>query len=143
MMVNSADVQDFEQQCRIVYAYLNQGKTWVPKDRSPLDVADMDSSWRRNAARWMERRAAWYAAQYTMGEFYALGTPSLRTVVAEIDGVAIERGPLVSELDLMSDHVHDAMDAWQAERDADPVVWIRTTDLYRALVADLPAVVPA
>ena len=116
---------DFMEQCRITYAYLRQGKTWFPKDRPPLDVADMDLRWRRNAARWLEKRAAIFEIRYTLGEVAWLATPTLREV---------ERGPMLAQLDLMSDNVADAMDQWQAEREADPVAWIRSTVLYQALV---------
>jgi hypothetical protein len=75
----------------------------------------MDPDWRRNAAQWMEKRAALFELRYTLGE--------------------------ISQLDLMSDNVQDAMDAWQDERQANPVAWIRTTELYRALIADLPMAV--
>ena len=44
---------------------------------------------------------------------------------------------MLSALDLMSDLVAGDMDRWRDERAADPIAWIRTTKLYRALVADV------
>jgi hypothetical protein len=125
------------------YAYLSQADAWKPKGRPAVAVATMDPDWRRNAARWMERRAGYFAMLYGFGEMYVLGSRTMRTVIGEVNGEAVEGGPLFSHLDMMSDHVRDALDEEQARRDADPVAWIRTTALYRALVADLPSGVPA
>jgi len=122
----------------MTYAYFNQRKTWCPKDKPPLDVIYMDPAWRANAARWLERRAAYFEMRYTFGELYAMSTPLVREVIGEINGVAVEGGgSMLSALDLMSDLVAGDMDRWRDERAADPIAWIRTTKLYRALVADV------
>lgn len=103
------------------YRYLSQGQIWVPKDRPNLPIIDMDPAWRRNAARWLERRAKHFDLLYSLGE--AL---------------------LASRLDL-SDLAMDDLLIDQERREQDPVAWIRTTPLYQALLADLPdeATVPA
>lgn len=135
----AAEVLNFEGRCRNMYAYLNQGKVWAPKDRPNLPVTDMDPSWRRNAARWMERRAARFGTLYTFGEIFELANPSGFVEVVGIEDGEPVLGPSLSRLDLMSDGVQEDMLLWQDEREANPLAWIRTTALYRALVADLPA----
>lgn len=37
--------------------YLDQGEVWIPKDGRPIAIEDMTPEWRRNAARWLIRRA--------------------------------------------------------------------------------------
>lgn len=120
------------------YCYLNQGEQWKPKDRPWLPIADMDASWRGNAARWMKRRAAAFELYYSIGELAALSEPTMRAVVGEVDGVPVEDGPLFSHLDLMGDCATDAFDREVSGRSTNPAGWIRTTPLYRALVSGLP-----
>lgn len=141
--IRPVEISEFELRARRTYGYLNQGKVWVPKDRPALPIADMDGRWRANAARWMERRAAAFERLYTFGEIFMLSRPTMREVITEIGGVAYEAGPLFSHLDLMGEHAQDAFDAEQEHRTADPAAWIRSTPLYRAIVAGLPAEVSA
>ena len=95
------------------YAYLNQGTTWLPRDRPALPIVDMDPAWRRNAARWMLRRARIFEMYYSLGELEHLGAPAYREVVGEqADGqVLYRRGPALSAIDLMSEHTVDGWDA--------------------------------
>jgi hypothetical protein len=129
--------EDLLRSAARVYAYLSQGEMWKPKDRPALPVSEMDESWRRNAARWMERRAGYFEFLYSTGEAAALGAPVYVDVVGEKDGRAYVGGAALSELDLMSDAAMDDYDRWVDERSGDPVAWVRTTPLYRALVDGL------
>lgn len=128
----------FERQARSTFAYLNQDTTWIPRDPPAVRVTDMDLEWRYNAARWLERQAERFALLYTWGEIYWMSTPFGRAVVAEFDGEPVEAGPLLSHFDLMGEHAQDAFEHEQDLRDRDPVGWIQSTDLHRALVAGLP-----
>jgi hypothetical protein len=103
--------------------YLDQGEQWMPDGKPMVAIADMDPEWRYNASRFLERRAAVFASKYSTCEALRL--------VAEL---ASPIGPSETVADqLEADAYHAA-----AARRRDPVAWIRTTVLYRALVADLP-----
>lgn len=103
--------------------YLDQGEKWKPDGRPMVAITDMDVEWRYNASRWLERRAAVIAARYTLAE-------SLRLAV----WLASPLGPSEMTADMMQSDAEREAD----ERARDPLTWIRTTALYRALVADLP-----
>lgn len=121
------------------YGYLNQGEWWVPKKpRQPIRVADMDPEWRHNAARFLMRRAATLAFLYGGGEIAVMAKPAWRNVVGEDGGKPVLGGPAFSELDMMSDAAMDAFDEHSDRMMRDPEGWLRTTQLYRALIADLP-----
>src|SRR5207237_8806665 len=121
------------------YNYLNQGEWWVPKmPRQPIRVADMDPEWRHNAARFLMRRAATLAFLYGGGEIAAMTRPAWRNVVGEDHGNPVLGGRAFSELDMMSDAAMDAFDEHADRMVRDPEGWLRTTQLYRALIADLP-----
>lgn len=103
--------------------YLDQDKKWKPDGKPFVAIADMDPEWRYNASRWLERRARRIASAYSSG------------VALKLDAlIASPIGPSQTVADQLQ------ADAWNAEheRQRDPVGWIRTTALYRALVADLP-----
>lgn len=119
-------------------AYLDQGKWWIPKDGEKVRICDMDPEWRYNASRFLERRAAALELRYSIGELTGLRAPVLREVVGEVDGEPVEGGPWLSHLDLMGEHAQDAFGDELERRSADPVAWVRTTALYRALVDGLP-----
>lgn len=121
-----------------VYAYFNQSKMWQPNGRPLIAITDMEEAWRHNAARWLERRATWFEVHYTFGELNGLSKPTWQPVAITLGGEMVDDGPLVSELDSMGEHASEAFDSMLEQRGADPVAWIRTTPLYRALVAGLP-----
>lgn len=129
-----SSMPDVEEQCLLTYRYLNQGEWWKPKEREPIRVIDMDDRWRGNAARWMIRRAAYFGQLYTFGEVFSLALPIGREVINHVDGRDV-LGRTLTGHDLMPESAADDMAAWQEERSADPVAWIRTTTLYRALLA--------
>lgn len=130
---------DFDRRCAFTYAYFRQDKLWLPNGKPPVQITDMDAEWRYNASRWLERRARHFEAYFSMGEIFRYAAPLMREVIGEDNGEPIERGPLLSEFDLMGDSASDAFEEWQDARRNDPLMWLRTTALYRALVADLPA----
>lgn len=103
--------------------YLDQDEQWMPDGRPMVRVADMDPEWRFNASRWLERNAATIAFKYSLSE---------RIWFAMVCASPI--GPNDNSADAIERDMHDRDEA----RTADPVAWIRTTPLYRALVADLP-----
>lgn len=103
--------------------YLDQDRVWKPDGRPMVAIADMDPEWRYNASRWLERRAARIASAYS-------SSVDLR--------LSVEISSPIGPSDTVADQLQ--ADAWHEahERQRDPVGWIRTTPLYRALVADLP-----
>lgn len=101
------------------YRYFNQGTYWVPNGRQPLAIADMDAPYRLNCVRFLERNAARYAALYADGcsaEEFAFG-------LAHPDA---------------PDEIFNEIYRQAHLAKLDPVAWIKTTKLYRALEAELP-----
>ncbi|RKR92845.1 hypothetical protein BDK92_7327 [Micromonospora pisi] len=137
--MSDLDRDDFTRVCVATYRYFNQGEIWLPKPpRERVRVADMGREWRFNAARFLERRAKALEFRYGFGEISAMSAPVWFDVVGEDNGRPVTAGPGMSDLDLMSDSASDAFDQAMDQRVADPVGWLRSTVLYRALVADLP-----
>lgn len=137
-METPAEIEIHRRQCVFTYLYLNQSALWFPRPpRRPVKIADMDPIWRTNAVRFMERRAGSLAMRYHMGRDYRLAQP-MRAAIGEVDGQAVEGGPSFTLLDMMSDHVRDALDRFEDEALNNPVEWLRTTALIRALNQDLP-----
>ena len=102
------------------YRYFTQDKHWVPNGKQPIEIAGMDATYRLNCTRYLERNAARYAALFAEGcsaEEFACG---LVHPDAPIE--------VFNEL---------YRQAWQAK--LDPVAWVKTTRLYRALAAELPS----
>lgn len=99
------------------YTMFNQGELWLPKDRPAVHIDDMGLEWRFNSARLLERGATTSVVRYGWSELFSLS------------GLSEDNA-----MDLAND-----MDHWQAQRERDPLAWVRTTKLYRALIADLPA----
>jgi hypothetical protein len=88
-----------------------QSEWWKPKDTGWIRIADMEPSHRANTARYLLRRAAAYA-----------------------DAIGF------AELSWFQSAPEELVDSWLAEdgrRMDDPAGWIRSTPLYRALVAGL------
>lgn len=124
-----------DERFRFFYSYLSQGTWWYPNGRPRVLITSMDARWRRNAARWMQRRAKLWEFYYSFGEILVMAEPTVRTVIGEDDdGNAVVAGPLLSQFDLMSDMTQDAFDQWSTERQADPLAWLLSTPLYRAMV---------
>ena len=128
MATSKADIEH-------IFRYLEQGEVWLPKDRVPVAIPEMGEAWRQNAARWLERKAAWFEWHYSFGEISVLSNPTFREVVGCVDGVPATSGRTFSFLDLMGDDTADAFNEWSDERMRDPASWIKSTPLYRALVA--------
>lgn len=109
-----------------VYRYCNQGEIWFPRDGKPVRISDMDESWRANARRFIERRAAMIELQYSLGEMAILAKP--------IEAFSYYQNTWVTTDSFPSGDA--AMDAFENEMESradDPVAWLRTTTLYRAL----------
>lgn len=123
-----------KDRCRKTYTYFNQGNFWLPDGRPAIDIAGMEPGWRLNCTRWLERRAGVFTLLYNLGETVAMAEPRYQ----EADNAGEAYGRTYSEMDLMSDMVLDDFDRWGDERTADPVSWIRSTTLYRALAKGLP-----
>lgn len=97
------------------YDYLNQDTVWISDAvRGWVPIADMDCEWRWNCAQFLLRRAVsladWYGYSVE-AEMAALGAP---------------------------DDIMDSEFFADADRMRAPQMWLRTTTLYRALVANLP-----
>lgn len=102
------------------YRYFNQSGHWVPNDRPPVQIAEMDAAWRLNCTRYLERNAARYADLFASGcsaEIFAFGL--VHPDAPEDTESAMWR------------------EANYAKRD--PAAWIKTTRLYLALAAGLPS----
>lgn len=101
------------------YRYFNQGEHWVPNGKPPVLIAEMDLAWRYNCTRFLERNAARYAA------LFAEGCSAEEYVIAMLYPGAPEE---------IADQIQREA-AW-AKRD--PLAWVRSTKLYRALATELP-----
>lgn len=131
------DLDDYLTKCRWVYAYYSQGDVWFPDRKPRVRITDMDAVWRLNCTRFLERRAESIAHRYTFGEVSSMSRATAREVIGEVDGEPVF-GREFSHFDLMGERATDAFQAEQDARAADPVAWLRTTPLYRALAAGLP-----
>ncbi|MEU3452110.1 hypothetical protein ABZ671_00505 [Micromonospora sp. NPDC006766] len=105
------------------FDYLNQDKVWQPKGKPPVAIADMDPEWRYNAARWLESGCV------KIGHRYSFDARAWLLVQ-----LSSPLGPSENA----ADAIEGDIDRETAEIKHDPVAWIRTTALYRALVAGLP-----
>jgi hypothetical protein len=105
------------------FGYLNQGERWQPNGKPLVAIADMGPEWRYNAARYLERHAV------AIGERYSLA--------ATLWFAAITSSPL-GPSDNAADSIEADIDREEVDIVRDPVAWIRTTKLHRALVAGLP-----
>jgi hypothetical protein len=132
-------LSDSDKRYVATYHYLNQGKVWLPNGRPAVAIADMGREWRYNASRWMERRVEYFALAYSAGEILFLAMPMYTEVLAWGLDIGDVLGRRLSPLDLMSEAAQDDMDRWADLRYANPATWLKTTTLYQALVADLPA----
>lgn len=103
------------------YRYFNQGSYWKPNGRDPVNIVDMESEWRYNCRRFLERNAIVYARNYADG-CEAETILALETLSGEMAQDAVER----------------ELDAEARRAVADPVAWIKTTALYIALGQSLP-----
>lgn len=106
-----------DRRARQMFAYFNQGETWFPNGKPAVAISGMDPAWRHNAAAFLVRNARAYLLQYDFGEFF-----SIQGVTAPVAREALDQG----------------LEEAQAERSADPEAWIKSTPLYKALVAELP-----
>lgn len=104
------------------YRYFMQSEHWVPDGRPAVEIAQMDRSWRFNCTRYLERNAKSYARRF------ADGCHAEELVLALLG--ATSGGTPESVLDELDSQSH-----WAREN---PVDWIRTTPLYRALADGLP-----
>lgn len=96
---------------RTWHAYLNQGEWWKTQADEWVRIADMTPGHRANAAALMQRAAA-----------------------------SIEMRYGISMLGLYANAPDDVIDAFlveDARRQGDPERWIRSTVLYRALIAEV------
>jgi hypothetical protein len=105
------------------FEYLTQGEKWKPNGKPLVAIADMDPEWRFNAARYLERHAAVIGQRYSLAQTMWFA--------------AITSSPLGPGENAADSIEHD-IDREEAEIARDPVAWIRTTKLHRALVAGLP-----
>jgi len=113
---SDVDLDNFLQEARTTFRYLEQGEAWKPNGRSAVHIRDMDDRWRYNASRWLERRAKAFAQGYVWG-------------LVQVPGPTAE---------MASDMFAAGVDEETEFAERDPVAWIRTTPLYRSLVAGLP-----
>jgi hypothetical protein len=127
-----------KDQARFIHWYLSQGEVWFPNGTPKVRIQDMDLRWRRNAANWLVRRASNWAFLYTVGEINWLESGcggAWREVVSDGAGNPVA-GPPVSMMP-SGDMACDAFEREQEAREANAESWIKTTALYRALVAGL------
>lgn len=102
------------------YRYFTQDEHWVPNGKPPVKIADMDASWRLNASRYLERNAARYAELFAQG--------------CSAEDFAFSMTHPDAPDSLLDERWREALTAKR-----DPVAWIKTTKLYRALAAGLPS----
>lgn len=132
---------DFLRAARQYYAYLNQGEWWVPDGKPPIRITDMDPAWRYHAARFLARNARGYLFRYDLGDLAHIWGATAREVIGEDNGEPVF-GRLVSLAPTPGSRAADALeeelDLAQTRRANDPEGWIKSTDLYQALVDGLP-----
>ena len=116
-------------QARFVFWYLNQGEVWFPKGKPKVSIADMDLSWRRNAANWLVRRGRYFAFMYGTGEFSHVFSRTAEDIYGQMTNIGPTPGTMAS------DAVERELGRRGEEREHAPAAWIRTTALFRALVA--------
>jgi hypothetical protein len=124
------------------YRYLSQDQMWVPKGRPPLLITEMDVAWRYNAANWLLKRAARVSRLYAQGQIaFIFGTLAPEVIADGSDGPVYGRMvPCFAPRGEMAELALDqAMDEEDRARDEDPQAWMKTTPLYQALVAGIPA----
>jgi hypothetical protein len=131
----SADLEEVRKRARFMYAYLNQGEWWFPDGRPRVRIADMDESWRRNAAAFLLRHARGAEFRYTLGELDVLSTPVPFVVGVREDGTVVERTDPSVTLGPSGDMACDAFDREVEERRDHPEEWLKVTTLYQALTA--------
>lgn len=127
-----ADLKEIQERARFIRALLDQGEVWFPNGKPRVQITDMDPAWRHNAAAFLVRHAQSYAFQYGIGEMESL----FRVKARDIFGETVNIGPTPGSM--AYDSVERGMEEAQAERDADPEAWLKSTTLYKALVKDLP-----
>lgn len=138
MAADDFDLDAYLRNARGWYAYLNQGDVWFPNKRPRVRIADMDAAWRLNCTRFLERRAAGLVHRYTFGEVSSMSQPAYDEVIEDVNGDPVLSGQSFSESDLLGELAHEAIEVEQESRVADPIRWMRSTALYRALAAGLP-----
>jgi hypothetical protein len=99
------------------YRYLSQDAIWRDADGAAHRISDMTELYRRNCARWLERRAERLAAEYTIGEHLL----AANTVFGEAAQEALD----------------DALETGARVRNMYPLSWMQVTPLYKALMAGL------
>lgn len=103
------------------YRYFNQSTYWKPNGRPPVDIVDMESEWRYNCRKFLERQAIAYARNYADG--------CEAELVLALDTLGGE---------MAQDMVERELEGEAVRAKADPVAWVKTTPLYIALGQDLP-----
>lgn len=103
------------------YRYFTQGEQWWPNGKPPVRIADMDQTWRYNAAGWLVRQSPRLARLFREGCW------------AEEYWV-----DLYVTAEMANESLHGDLREQAAAAGADPAAWVVTTPLYRALAADLP-----
>lgn len=128
-------------ECLAWFKYLSQGSTWVPNGKPPLAISEMDATWRYNSANWLLRRAKALTTRYGLGEIQFIYGTTAQSVVSNEAGDPVA-GPEVPVFAPMGEMAQDALerelDEAERARDADPEAWLKSTELYQALVKDLP-----
>ena len=99
--------------------YLDQGAVWIPKEGDPIDVESMSIEWRRNAAKWLVRRADILRVECRIASF--------RRELHDTDEY---------DADFRREGTEDLVNLLRGI--SKPDEWIKDTELYRSLVAGLP-----
>lgn len=118
-------------------ALLGQGEYWQPNCAPIIRITDMDDRHRRNSAAWVLRQARMIEFCYSAAEQRHLYAP-VAVVIGEIDGRPVER--LDHEAHMAPTEgsmAADVLDREFADRAADPVAWLKSTALYKALLDGL------
>lgn len=104
--------------------YLDQGEQWKPNGKPMVRIDSMDPTWRLNASRWLVRNAKVFAQKYSLAAMFEF---------------AVICGSPVRPSEMSTDGIEAEMEQEADSRRRDPEAWIRSTALYGALTAGLPA----
>lgn len=123
-----------------IYVLLNQGHLWVDRGGRRHDIAEMSVRYKRNVIGFLERRARYLVTMHGTGQLEAIFAPIGREVLGERE----DGSPVLGEVvyggprgEMAQDRFDWEMQRAQAEREDDPVGWLRTTPLLRRLIDDV------
>jgi hypothetical protein len=141
-------VTELKQEAVAWYKYLDQGECWIDAQKVQHSIESMTDRYRRNAVDHLLRISPGAVELYNYGEIIWIFEPvKVKIVIGTVGGEPVTRTETIAIRapcgDAACDAVDEILDVEQARRRKDPVEWMKTTPLYRALMHGLtPTVHP-